>query len=132
MATQIPREIYPLATQNGQAIPLDIVKPVKMTKLAVASDSLASITFASDHEIAFLYSDVDVVLSFTGESFTLPLANGTEYNDAIFVPAYTLMTVEVLAGAGKAVSLAGSGYLIIQFVEKWAALAIPNRAISRN
>ena len=131
MATQVPRELYPLSTRSGDAIPMDIIKPEKVVILDVAPNSVTNHTFDDDNKVLILYETVDTVLSFSGAGMIAPVPEGTYLTDAVFIPAFTLITCESIAGAGKIVSLADPGTLVIQFVEKWAALAVPKQAIVR-
>lgn len=131
MATQIPRELYPLSTRSGDAIPMDIIKPEKVVILDVAPNSVTAHTFAEDNKILVLYATVDTVLSFSGASMVAPVPEGTYLTDAIFIPAFTIITCESIAGSGKIVSLVDTGTLVIQVVEKWAALAVPKQAVVR-
>jgi hypothetical protein len=127
----IPREIYPFTTNDGKAIPLDIVKPIGVTKYALLTDALTDVNTLEENTVVVLYSTVDCLISFTGTLAILPVVNGTTYTDSIFVPAGTLMTVEPIFGSGKAVALDAAGSLYVQQVEKWAGLSQPRSAIVR-
>lgn len=131
MATQTPRQLYPLSTASGDAIPLDIIKPRGFRTYALALNTVKNLLTFADHEIYVFYSTVDTVLSFTGVDFSYPLVEGTEYEDTLFLPALTLITAESIAGTGKALSLEGAGSLRIQKIDKWASLALPYQAVKK-
>lgn len=120
MATE-PVGIYPLSTQDGQDIPLDVVKPLSLIfyNLAVNADKTINVPVGA--KIAYIYSRVDCLIRFKVGAFPA-LVQGTVYDDTIFIPAGIPITVVVTPGEGHVIGFA-TGTIYFSYIEQWAALS---------
>lgn len=133
MATIIPRDAYPLSDAAGQAIPLQVVRSKGMATFAIASNAADSFTFTEtdrNFALAVCYSDVDAYILFDSAE-TPPLIDGTRYDDAHFIPAFTLVTLAVIEGTAKIWAVADSGRFHIQLIDKWASINRELNAVRR-
>lgn len=123
-----PSEAYPFSTQDGKAIPLDIIKPAYLLikNFSIVSSSL---TITEDMRVATLFSSVSCLFRFEVD---IPvIVDGTAYSRMILVPANTILTVALVTGTAYVKSLSGdNGTLYLQVIEKWAGLAL-DRQYSR-
>lgn len=121
-----PTSLYPLATQDSQSIPLDIIKPTSLMKRDI-STSVASFTLSSAFRFSTFFSSVDCWIDSLNDGTAVP-ADGVEKIGWIYVPADYLVTAEIVPGPMRAFSAdvdATSGRLIIQGFVRWDALSLP-------
>jgi hypothetical protein len=129
MATKAERQVYPMATDSGQAIPIDIIWPTYAAVSLLAASIPSPIVIAAGTRTAVFYSTVPVIIDFAGEAL-FPVAAVLE---GLFVPAFTLITSAVPeAASAVAVPLESgqAGYLVVQGIEQWAAIG-QVRSLSR-
>lgn len=113
-------ELYPLSTQDGQAIPFDIVKPSSLVFWTLVADTQKNATIPAGFVTGFFFCTTDCV--FRNADVTLVgMAEATEYADAIFIPSNTVVSVTLTPGASKIMPL-GNGTLYLSKVQQWAAL----------
>lgn len=132
-------ELYPLSTENGQAIPLDVVRPTRLwftrlTPNAVTHLSLY-VQLQGKTELLSLYSSVDVVLGLE-IAMEYPIVSISDTAGVIFLPAntvYTLATADI--GVMRVVPLEAdipsSSYLSVQLIKRWAGIALPRQLTLR-
>jgi hypothetical protein len=120
MAT--PNTLYPFATQDGKAIPLDIIKSSGLM-LRTFGVSAASFTIPAGVAVAALIASNPCVLRF---GTTLPdnLVEDELYSDTILIPKDMVVTASVVPGTAYVKGLTSTGKLYLQFFEKWAGLAL--------
>lgn len=113
--------LYPLSTQDGKAIPLDVVKPSTLVKADFVAATPLSVTIPADTAICYLFATKACVLRMAAVALPAVLVSGTEYANAIFIPENMPMTL--LLEAGEAYVLGEeSGSIYISAVEQWGAL----------
>ena len=117
-------QLYPLSTQDGKHIPLDVVKPLGLTAFTMTANTAADITVPVGYSLVWLYATAACVLHMTAVNLPNALVSGTNYTDSIFIPADTLMTIVVEEGECSLLGL-GAGTLYMNSVEQWAALVQP-------
>ncbi len=115
----IPNELYPFSTQDGKAIPLEIVRPLAFVFVAL-STSYGSVVLNNKFNLAALFASVDCVMDTTGLETTL--VAGTTYNGMLFIPANTVVMAALPTITAKVRSIADDGQLFIQGVQQWSAL----------
>lgn len=116
--------LYPFSTQNGQAVPLEIVKPLSLIQWLLVNGTPQSITIPAG-KTAWVYSEVDAILSINAVALPAALVNGTVYSGGIFIPANTPVTIEITAGAAYLLAISASGKFWMNVFTQWAALSQP-------
>ena len=118
-----PANLYPLATQEGQAIPLDVVKPQRLV-IAAVNDVIPLV--ATDRMLMVLSLDQPCILKFKeGESgSSLQGAAVIQKDKQVYlaVPYYADQTVEVIQVGATAPSA-----VFLQFIEVWEGVANSQR-----
>jgi hypothetical protein len=137
MATTSPaaKELYPLSTQDGYAIPLDVIYPQGLIKKSIPSSGLASFAVPTTFKIASFYSLEGCIVQFGNGTLVNPMADGAEYLDSLLIPPGFMLVAAVTTGAGNwtVESLTGIvGTLWIQEVRKWADMALARQVTGRN
>lgn len=120
-----PVNLYPYSTQQGDAIPLEVVKPLSMTAFSFAINTAADITIPTGYNTCWLYATEDCVLRFSATNLPNSLVDGTEYSSTIFIPAQTPISVLVTPGECSLLGLGVAGKLYINNIVQWAALNQP-------
>lgn len=132
MATNpIDKELYSFSTEDGKAIPLDIIRPLAIMLQAVNAGSQTSITIPVTWKVASFYSSVGCFIEFASALMPWPILANTEYTDVLFVPPNIIVTATVIPGVAIISPASGSaGSIIIQQIQKWAGLALRRQASS--
>lgn len=112
---------YPLATQDGQAVPLEIVKAANFLFAVLVANVNKPVTIPAGLVTAYVLSTVNCVLKNASAAFTA-LAADTNYPDAMFIPSDHLTTLQLTPGVINIWPLA-SGTIYITGIEQWAALS---------
>ena len=128
MATNL-EEIYPFATQDGKAIPLDILKPSYLLLCAYTESAVATYTLPEDAQVAMFISAKDCLVSFEND-LTSIATDGTAYAKTLVIPGNTIVSSACSSLTMKVKGIAESGTLYVQLIEKWAGLAL-DRQYSR-
>ena len=115
----LPRELYPFATQDGKAVPLEIIQPTAMVMLDITT-SYSTLALPDSLNLAAIFASCDCVIDLTGAATTL--TSGTLYNSMLFVPASTVVMAKLETVTAKIRAVSDSGVIFIQGVERWAAL----------
>lgn len=121
-------ELYPLATQDGKSIPLDVVKPLSLFSALIVEGTPTVFEVPADYVIAAIYATVDCIVRFSATPLPSGIVTETAYSNAIFVPANILCNLVVTPGAASVLGVAGAGVIYISSVQQWAALIQPNQA----
>lgn len=129
MATaDIRDQLYPFSTEDNKSIPLDIIRPLSLMKVSLASAVLASLTIPATWKLASFYCPAGCYIQFLNETLPTPLVDDTEYGDTLFVPPSCIVTSTVIAGNAKILMLGtGTSYLIAQNIQKWAGLSLSRK-----
>lgn len=133
MATSVSQELYPFSTSDSKAIPLDVIMPNSCLMQAVAQNAATAIDLSGVDELVFIYASTAVLIDF-GNAATYPLTSGVEYASALFIPAEGTMTIRLPSlTAAKVVPLLAntSGTLVIQSIQKWAAIGLQRQLSTR-
>lgn len=117
-------EIYPYSTQNGDPIPLDIIKPLAVLPFTF-STAFTSLTIPATYVLSSLLSDQDVIIDFSNS--LAGFVSGTSYNNVLFLPAGVITIASIPTGVVKVKGLTAGGSLVIQALQKWSALALPRQ-----
>lgn len=122
-------QLYPMSTEKGEPIPLDIVAPLAARVVAIAAGAHTAFTLTAGYRYASISATVDCVIDFTG-TLTYPFADGTS---ALIVHAGGVHTVALPSLAALRVIpliAAEAGILKINAIQKWAGIGL-NRQLSR-
>lgn len=117
----IPKDNYPFATKDGKVIPLDIIKPTGVIIKTFNSDNPLAITIPEGILVAVLSATEACVVQLT--TSVIP-SDGVFIEDALYLPANTLVTTTLKAGSINVIGVQRSGRLAIQAIEKWAGLSL--------
>lgn len=123
----IPKR-YPMSTQDGQAIPLDILRPHSLLSLTIATGiSSAAIQIPTNVEVFSLLSECDAILQFGASNVVATdLTTGVLKNDAIYIPKDMVIFLSPpidVTHFAIIPRLTQSGVAIIQFLESWNSLS---------
>lgn len=123
----IPEDTYPYSTENGSAVPLDVIKAKSLMILDV-STTPTTIQIPRGSRVATICSDTDCVIQLTDRpSQTLQPSTATHntfIDDALMIHKDHILSVVVEEGDAHVVSLEGSGTMYIQLVEQWASISM--------
>lgn len=116
-------ELYPFSTARGDAVPLEIVRPLGLAMFTFDVNTVGSITIPAGFNTCWLYATEECVVNFSPAS-SLPgaLGEGTEYPSTIFIPKQTPICIQVAPGEGSLLGLATAGRLYVNNIQQWAAL----------
>ena len=126
MATSAADQLYPLSTDNGVAIPLDIVRPLGSIKWTVASGGDLAITIPGTFALVSVFSNVNCLLDFSN-TVSYPAADATKYESSFMIPADTILTLAIPSqGAAKLVNLSAevTGLVVMNCLQKWAGIGL--------
>lgn len=130
-----PDKRYPLSSPEGRAIPLEIIRPYGcLTKSFTAIGSTASITIPAEISIMSVLADEDCIIQFaTSSASAEALVDGTVQANAAFVPAGIIIVLSPAQGLGTFAirGIANSGSAKIQYIDRWAGLALASQFIRR-
>lgn len=122
-------QLYPMSTEKGDAIPLDIVRPLGAKVAAIAANAHTVVAFPP-HEYVSLRASIDCAVDFTATA-TYPF---TESTSAVILHADGVHTIQIPApiGSFRVIPLrAGEdGFITINGIQKWAGLGL-NRQLNR-
>ena len=121
---------YPLSTPDGLSIPLDVIKPHSIVLLNFTTMTASAVVAIPDGiEIASLYSTEDCVIQFGGTA-AVP-ANGVNTPNALVLTKDVITVIAPPLVTLTAIGLSTAGSLRIQFIEKWAGLALVKQISGR-
>lgn len=120
-----PSEAYPFATQDGKAIPLDILRPSNFMYLDTIITS-AAFTLPAGSKVATFLASENCLLRF--DAAVPAIVSGTPITDCLFLPKNVIVISSVLSEKIHARTIAASSASIfIQCIEKWAGLAMDSQ-----
>jgi len=118
----LPDDSYPLATQSGQQIRLDMIRPKLLDHIPflTASGSAVIATPIEVNGVYILSTDADCIVDFVGVATKLPVATVAVL---VCVGSPVTITLPSTATGFSAIGVAANGTLYIQRVIPWAGLA---------
>lgn len=122
MPVGVPEGIYPFSTQDGKAIPLDIIKPRAVIVQPYLVSAGATFQMPSYAVVGVLMSDTGCLVRFGEEGIVA--TPGMPITDCIIVPAGGIITTVLTPGDVHVLGLAKGGTLYIQLIEQWAAMGL--------
>ena len=117
-----PSEVYPFATQDGKAIPLDILKPSSLVFYAFTDVAKTDIVIPTTSQVAIFLASEACLLSFEGS--LIALTSGIEYTKTLLIPKDVIVASVIQGTFAQIRGLTASGTLYVQLIEKWAGLAL--------
>lgn len=121
MANTIPKDNYPFATQDGMAIPLDVIRPNRVHLVGLQVSDV-TFTLSPEAQVAVFYSTTACVVSLGSD--TKAIAVGNTIEDALYIPANTAVVSTVSGGTKRVGTFLTTGTLVVQEIERWAGLAL--------
>ncbi len=115
-------QLYPFSTQNGSAIPLEIVQPTGFLRLNLTGGTVKESEIPEGFEYCWVYSsEDDVVLKMGGSVLPDPIVEDTLYSDAVLIPAGIPIAIKTTPGD---ISLLSDINTVVSFsfFLQWAAL----------
>lgn len=131
MATKASDQLYPFSTQNGEFIPLEIIRPTGIISKSFTISGVSTIAFPATMQLAGFYSEEGCIIDFSN-TLSAPLADGTLYSNALIVPPQMLVSSVILSPTAKVIGLKIPGVLLVQGIYKWAALALSRQLTTGN
>lgn len=130
----LTNESYPLTTQDGQAIPLDVINPSGLIYQDASTSAWADITIPAGMTLATFKASEDTLVDLTG-TMTVATAVATHYPSMLFVPKGFVVASVVAPGPIKVRALSAASRIYIQGIYRWASLALARQnttVVSRN
>lgn len=123
MATQAQNELYPLASNDREAIPLEVIRPEALLRVAITDSASNPFTIPATWELCAITASKDCVIRF-GTAATYPVPEETELTNALFCPAGVTLTSLVIPGNCWLVpaKAAETGYCFLQKITRWAGI----------
>lgn len=119
-----PDQLYPLSTQDGKAIPLDVARPLGLFPVAFTDGVVSDFTLPDEYNIVSVYATAACILRIG--STIAAVANETEIADAIYIAADTHYDIIITSGACAVWGL-GAGTIYITSLQQWGALLQSNQ-----
>jgi hypothetical protein len=122
---------YPLATADGQAIPLDVVRPNSsvMRSFTTAAGS-AALSLPVSTEVMVIYTDKDCIIQFAASAaVAAAYVDGTIKADSFFIPSSTIVVLSPIPEkpSFSLIGIAAAGTAYINFLEKWSGMALQSQ-----
>lgn len=125
-----PAGIYPFATQDGKAIPLDIIKPEGILLQTFGVGSSSSFTLPEGSLVGTFTATSACLVRF-GTDLPGSLAADTLYAETLLIPAETTVTCALTAGLVYVIGLVEEGTIYVQLIKKWAGLALDRQYLRK-
>jgi hypothetical protein len=130
MATAASTQLYPFSTEKGEAIPLDVVRPLGVVVASLSANAAATLNIPSSYAEVSIRSTIDAMVDFTGTA-TYPLVG--PYSSALLLHKDVVHTVQ-LPSTGNVrivpVNAGEAGKVLINSIQKWAGIGL-NRQLTR-
>ena len=128
MATNTPEGVYPFSTQEGTAIPLDVIEGIGVLPVAFTAGASVAFTIPEGEVVGAITASEACVIAFGLSIGTI--TDNTLIDDALFIPRDATMTCALTPGLAYVRGFNTSGTIIVQFIRKWAAINL-NRQYTR-
>lgn len=129
MATSRPAELYPLSTQDGTPIPLDIIKPLGLIVQSFTGVT-ASFLLPSDYPVVIITTDKACFLGFDVDPFDIE--DGAFIGGILYIPENSTMTVAIPEDVYSINVLAATneaGSVVVQMVQQWASISLQTQSV---
>lgn len=113
--------VYPLSTQDGQAIPLDIVKPSALIFWNLAATVERTVTIPAGFDVCYVFSTTNCLIHNNVTSFGTPVEDHV-YPDSALVLANTILILNFVPGANRRIYPLGNGVIYLSAFQQWGAL----------
>lgn len=114
--------IYPLATTDGESIPLDVISPIELWKFILTSNTPSDVEVLTTLECLLgIKSSQDCILRF-GATVAASPSSGSSLPDCVYVPAGTILIVKPTSLSFSVIPFADAT-IWVQVMQKWAALS---------
>ena len=136
MSTQFdPEDLYPLATPEGRAIPLEVIRPLGFVRIPTDA-SVYTVPELATFDVLLFWADVNTYIRFDG-SPAIPPTDGNFVSNRLYVPNMNVINrgiamdvrnylpdgINPWVGAVSALDLAaGSGNVYITPISRYQAL----------
>ena len=136
----VPKQLYPLSTQDGSAIPHDVIRPSWYAQCVSIAEGFGSITLPNTEDIITAYATDDMTLSWAGGYMGVPIVDAQIYLNTLFLPAHTQVSFVPpdttmyyirVKPWGLLPQPTGQCMLYLQGSQRWASLSLPRQAVSR-
>lgn len=120
---------YPLSTADGQAIPLEVVRPIGVVKKSfVTGSGTAAITIPEECNLIEVFATQNCILQFAASAASASaLSDGVQKTSAFYLQANALKTRFVSPPIGmNSVSIIGDtsdGSIVLQYLKSWTGLS---------
>ena len=121
-----PVDLYPLATSDGVAIPLEVVSPTGYMFLHFSETPTSAIQLPATSDLLILNCDEDCILRFSNNLATIP-TEATVIADTLFLRKNMQMVVYPQQKFLSVKRLVLDGTLHIQFIDTWHGLALASQ-----
>lgn len=116
-------EVYPFSTQDGKAIPLDILKP-KGLMFCIADPLIPkTLDLGAEAQVALITATGTAIASFSDSLSAL--VPEFMYEDGLLIPKDTFVATLLLGRYLNVRAMSESCTVYVQLIEKWAGLALP-------
>lgn len=123
------KDLYPFATQDGQAIPLDIINPAGLVFQDFILGASTEFTIPAGYEVGTFFATKDCIVSFGADLVSFD-AN-TMHTNTLLLPAGVVVTAAFIAGPAYVRGIAEVGTVYMQLIEKWAGLGLPQQFVRK-
>ena len=130
MATEASTQLYPFSTEKGEAIPLDVVRPLGVLVAALTANTAATVNIPATFSVVSIRSTIDAMVDFDNAA-GYPLTG--PYTSALILHKDVIQTIQLPdTGNVKIVPInAGeAGKVLINGIQKWAGIGL-NRQLTR-
>lgn len=122
-------QVYPFSTQDGKAIPLDIIRPSGLLYRNFNASSEIDLIIPTGYPIAAVIANEVCLIKFNGSIGIFD--ENIVYTDLLLIPANTITIVSITPGTGAIKGIINSGTAYFQLIEKWAGLALDKQFIRK-
>lgn len=114
------RDLYPLSTPDGKAIPLDIIRPRGVFRIPIGQTASILYPLVDTDPIVILRSTVGCFVRF-GEVAIIP--STAMISNQLYLAAGDITIVSPHVQSLSAISESSNGFLTVQLLDKWMGLA---------
>lgn len=124
MTTEAER--YPLSTQDGEAIPLEVIRPRSFLRKSFTSEEASAVlTIPDGVNLMVVSTDADCFIRF-GTTASIP-ADGVLISDTLLLAREMQICVSPIADTFTIIGDTEAGTLNVQFIETWAGLSLETK-----
>lgn len=116
------RQRYPLSTPSGQAIPLDVIRPVGVFSISFSPYSASPPASLNNVELLLLRTTASCFVRFENASATKTDGSGTLIPNTIYIESGELCVISPPNPYYSVIGTSESGILTVQLLEVWTGL----------